>query len=509
MPGDRAGEHGGAHDRQGGGHEPGFGGQQRAGHAGHADALQRQSAERPGGEGARHEAQPAQRPLGSAMGPRRRLGGFLLQAAQAFGGDPRLAVRGRQPVADGHAAEAGGGGGDALGALVALGHLGGHGRPGEALRALARVRGHLCPPRLVEGQPAQGLGEGERVARGHEHPVEPVADHVAVAGDVRGQHRRARREGLRQDHAEALAAERGGAQHVGRLQLRQLARLVDLAERAHAVAVEHHVGDLGLPRTDDRERRRDLLAQRLEGGQQHGQTLAFHGLPDEHDPQRLLRAAWLGLRRRRDADAVGDHRVAPAVEAPRGPGGGLRDGDAPVQAVHPPAATEHHRGPAVGEEVLRVGVEGAHQGQRSERAQRVPAEHRDDRLVDVEHVVAAVAQLVAHPEEPLREHAQVGDGAVGGDADGAPERDEALVDLDLLGRRAAVQAAGELVVGVVRRQHPHVVVGRAQLACQCVDVAGDATRIGPGVRRQQRDPHDRAYSIAAVAGAMGAGRWLR
>ena len=81
--------------------------------------------------------------------------------------------------------------------------------------------------------------------------------------------------------------------------------------------------------------------------------------------------------------------------------------------------------------------------------------------MDVEHVVAAVAQLVAHPEQPLREHAQVGDGAVGGDADGAPKRDEALVDLYLLGAGAAVQAAGELVVGVVRRQHPHVVVGRA------------------------------------------------
>src|SRR5436305_10236056 len=98
-----------------------------------------------------------------------------------------------------------------------------------------------------------------------------------------------------------------------------------------------------------------------------------------------------------------------------------------MQAVHPPAATEDDRRPAVGEEVLRIGVEGAHQWERSERAQRVPAEHRDDRLVDVEYVVDAVAQLVAHTEEPLREHAKVRDGAVGGVADGEPERYEALV----------------------------------------------------------------------------------
>ena len=45
-------------------------------------------------------------------------------------------------------------------------------------------------------------------------------------------------------------------------------------------------------------------------------------------------------RRLAEVDAVGHDPVAPAVEAPRGPGGGLGDGDADVQAVHPPPRAE-------------------------------------------------------------------------------------------------------------------------------------------------------------------------
>ena len=95
-------------------------------------------------------------------------------------------------------------------------------------------------------------------------------------------------ERLGEHHAEALAVQRGRAQHLGLGELGQLARLGDLAERVHAAVVEHHVRDLLRGGADERERRRDLLAQRLERAQQHRQALAFDGLADEQDPQRTV-----------------------------------------------------------------------------------------------------------------------------------------------------------------------------------------------------------------------------
>ena len=85
-----------------------------------------------------------------------------------------------------------------------------------------------------------------------------------------------------------------------------------------------------------------------------------------------------------ELDAVGHDPVAPAVEAPRGPGGGLGDGDAHVQVVHPPAPAERDGGDAVRERVLGVGVERADERQLAGvAAERVPADQRHDRLVDV------------------------------------------------------------------------------------------------------------------------------
>ena len=52
----------------------------------------------------------------------------------------------------------------------------------------------------------------------NEQPVDPVAHDVAVARDVRAHDRGAGGEGLCQDHAEALAAQRGGADEVGLVQ---------------------------------------------------------------------------------------------------------------------------------------------------------------------------------------------------------------------------------------------------------------------------------------------------
>ena len=77
-------------------------------------------------------------------------------------------------------------------------------------------------------------GQRGGVARRHEHALPAVGDDVAVAGDVRRDDRGAGREGLRQHHAEGLAAERRGDEQVGGGELGELAGLVDRAERAHA-----------------------------------------------------------------------------------------------------------------------------------------------------------------------------------------------------------------------------------------------------------------------------------
>ena len=130
-----------------------------------------------------------------------------------------------------------------------------------------------------------------------------------------------------------------------------LRSLGDLPERAHAAVVEHHVGDLLGARAHQRQRGGDLVAQCLEGAQQHRQALALDGLADEQDPQGRLpvgprhRSRPLALRDvpgraddgRRPAllqlHAVGDDAAAPAVEAPRRPRRRLGDGDAHVQAA--------------------------------------------------------------------------------------------------------------------------------------------------------------------------------
>ena len=128
----------------------------------------------------------------------------------------------------------------------------------------------------------------------------------------------------------------------------------------------------------------------------------------------------------------------------------------------PPSATAAI---AVGERVLGVGVEGADQRQLAGRAAARPS-----RAIGTtgswmcSDVVAALAQLVAQREDGVRRERHVRDGAVGGEADGAPERDEALGRRMALRARAAVQAPRERVVGVERREDARLVAGRGELA---------------------------------------------
>ena len=169
--------------------------------------------------------------------------------------------------------------------LVAVERFGGDVRPREALRTLACRARHPLASRDVERHRAQALGERERVPRRRQHPVLAVADDVAVARDVGGDHRRGGGERLGQHHAEALAVQRRGAQHVGFAQPPELLLLGDLAEGLDAGLLERHVRDLVAARTDQGQRRRHVFAQRLERRQEHRQALALHGLADEQDAQ--------------------------------------------------------------------------------------------------------------------------------------------------------------------------------------------------------------------------------
>ena len=100
------------------------------------------------------------------------------------------------------------------GLLAAVEYFGGDVRPGKALGALARGGGHLQAQTLVERELAQSLGERERVAGRQQLPVDAVAHDVAVARNVGREHGRGSGERLSEDHAKALAVQRGRAQHV-------------------------------------------------------------------------------------------------------------------------------------------------------------------------------------------------------------------------------------------------------------------------------------------------------
>jgi hypothetical protein len=451
-----------------------------------ADAAegQHRAGEREQREGdQRHAAREHEGGTARAGGRRR------FEARQPLRADVRLQVGGTRARADRGALH------DALRrrrrdrVLVGFEHLLRDVRPGEALGAHGGGAAHRDASGRREPQVAQRLRERGRVAARHEHRVDAVAHHVAVAGDVRGHDGRAGREALRQHHPEALAAERRGDQQVSRFEHAPLLGVVDTAEHRHAAIVEQQRLDLVAIGADDRQLRRDVLAQRLERAQQHRQPLALDGLPDERQPQWPVgvgdtRGALLG-----HDDAVGDDPIAAAEEALRGPRSGLGDGDALVQVVEAAARAEQ-AGDVVRQPVRRVAVERADERQ-PRRRHRVPAQQRRDRLVQVDDVEAAVAQLAPHVEHAARPRGEVGDRPVGLEADRAAERDHVVRQRARLRRRAAVQCRREAVVGVVRGQHADVVPLGEEALCQGLDVPSDAAGVGPRVRRDQGYAHTR------------------
>ena len=205
----------------------------------------------------------------------------------------------------------------------------------------------------------QRLGEPLGVGGRDEDTVVAIGDDVGVAGDVRGEHRRAGRERLGEDHPEALAGERGSAQEVGLRQPAPELGAADPAERpdpAQRLVLGDVALDLGALGADHDELGVVVLDQGLERRQQHWQALALLGTPDEDQPQRVARSLRAG-RRRVHVDAVRDHVVVAAEPAAPGPGGGLGHRDPGRELVE--LASHPGEGRDVVEQRLRrVGVEG-------------------------------------------------------------------------------------------------------------------------------------------------------
>ncbi len=334
-----------------------------------------------------------------------------------------------------------GGLGRVLDLLVHLLDLRGDARPGVASGRFACRATHRLAPGRLEIDPLELLRQPLRVGRWHQHAVGAVGDHVGVPRDRGGDHRRAGRERLRQHHPEALSGERGRAEHVGLVQVAPELLAIDPAERldprAHGRIGHVALYVLGVG-ADHGQSGGHVLGQPLERLDEDGQALSL--LRPAHEQQPELVGPRLGAQRWGvDVDAVRDHAIlAPEPALPR-PGGGLRDRDPRLELVELAACSEQVGGP-VGRPLGGVGVEGPHHRGIAERA-RVPAQQRRRRLVHVDHVEAAGAQLAPHLGHRVGKGRQVGDGAVGADPHAAPQRDQVLGAASHLGRGAVERLA--------------------------------------------------------------------
>jgi hypothetical protein len=360
--------------------------------------------------------------------------------------------------------------------------------------------------------PLQLFGEALWVAGRDEHAVDPVGDDIAVAGDRRGDCRGAGGEGLGEDHAEALAGERGGAEQIGLVQSRPQILPGDPAadvDPAHCLGIGEVAKNVVSLGPDHREAAGDVLHQSFKRGQEDRQALALLGAADEQDPQLLAR--WLRrLRRRIDVDTVGDHLVVTAEPAPTRPGGGLGNGDPGREPVEHPPGSER-RGDVVGDRLGRVGVEGSDRGGAGPEC-CVPADQRHDRLVNVDHVVTALAKLTARSDDATdREGGEIGDRAIGGEPCGATHRRQVIGNRPRL-RGRAVKRAAEPVGRVERGKHAHVMAAAEKLLGESLYVPVHAPLVTPGIWRDESNSHEALRVVDAPAQSMGGaglGTWLQ
>ena len=280
--------------------------------------------------------------------------------------------------------------------------------------------------------------------------------------------------------------------------------VVDPPERGHAAAVHQHRRDLVLRGADDRQLGGHVAAQRLEGAQQHRQALALDRLADEHDPQRLTRRTQRRCRHSAfgQPNAVRHDPVVAAVEAPAGPRRRLGDREAQIQPVEL-AACPHQPGDQVRRHRLRIAVERADERCVGAR-QGVPADDRGHRLVQVHDVGREGAQLAPHRGHRMRAVREVGHRAVRRPAERAAQRHQPRGNLARLRARATVRDRGRAGIAVERCEHAHLVTCGRELGGEGFDVARDAARVRPRVRRDEGNPHrghpkGRAGCLGAVS----------
>ena len=245
--------------------------------------------------------------------------------------DARLAVGGHAPAQTRRALPARGGRGHGDRVLVGARATS---AATAARRSGARARRRRAPSRRgarVEREVAQRLGQRGRVAARDEHAVDAVAHDVAVAGDVGGDDRRAGGERLREDHAEALAAQRRRAEHVGAAQrLAASRRRTPCPARSTPRASSSSGSTSSVPAPTSVSSAGTCSRSASKARSRTGRPLRSTAWPTKSDPQRAV--AVRDVRRAGGSAGtstpLGMIAVAAAVEAPAGPGRGLGDGDA-------------------------------------------------------------------------------------------------------------------------------------------------------------------------------------
>ena len=203
-------------------------------------------------------------------------------------------------------------------------------RPGEALGRAPRLGAETREPLRVQAEVAELLGEALRVGRRDEDPVDPVGDDVVVAGDVRGDDRRPGRERLGQDHAEALAGERRGAEDVGVVKRSPQLLARDAAEGVDQLA-GLGVGEVAVEVARRRRRSASAAPGRARPAPGRRESRTGSPLRSSGRPTKRIRSSSDGgfgpVGAAREVDAVRDHLVLAAEPAPAGPGGRLGDRD--------------------------------------------------------------------------------------------------------------------------------------------------------------------------------------
>ena len=106
------------------------------------------------------------------------------------------------------------------------------------------------------------------------------------------------------------------------------------------------------------------------------------------------------------------------------------------------------------------------------------ADERRDRGMDVNDVIAAMAKLVAHPADALREEREVRDAVVRRPAEGTAERNQVLRHFDPLWR-SAVQDARLAVVGVPGGEHASLMAAAEKLNGKGIHMPVDTSRERP------------------------------